>query len=268
MNGYDAGDPPGMCTMPPPNDKPEPTRAKRAPRTLGLKVQEWQNCDLPGPWHVSLKVDGVCVIVREGGKIISRAGKPLYNVPELRLGIYECYLGSWEKSVSAVRSQFSADGKHPAAVIPADAFYRLADLDGHPAIDARLKLPEMQNPSRADIRAALQRATHGGYEGIVLRAHCGATWRLFKVKPKQTYDVPVTGLVMGKGKHAGRMGALITPMGNVGTGFSDAQRVELSAPPFVKCAQAGDVLIEVEAMGLTPAGKFRHPRFVRVRWDK
>jgi hypothetical protein len=28
------------------------------------------------------------------------------------------------------------------------------------------------------------------------------------------------------------------------------------------------VTIEVEAMGLTPAGKFRHPRFVRVRWDK
>jgi ATP-dependent DNA ligase len=27
-------------------------------------------------------------------------------------------------------------------------------------------------------------------------------------------------------------------------------------------------IIEVECMGLTPSGKFRHARYLRVRWDK
>jgi DNA ligase-1 len=250
-----------MCAMPPPNDKPEPTRAKRAPRTLGLKVGVWNGEALQGPWQVSRKLDGVCVIITSTGNAISRAGKPLYNVPTDSLPwgtIYECYMGSWEKSVSAVRSQFSADGKHPASLISRSRFFLLHPLDSRLFVETAVDVPP------AWVKRRLAEAIYNGDEGLVLQQ---GDVRL-KVKPKQSYDVPVTGLIMGKGKHAGRMGALITPMGNVGTGFSDTQRKEFAALPFIKCAQAGDVTIEVEAMGLTPAGKFRHPRFVRVRWDK
>jgi DNA ligase-1 len=119
------------------------------------------------------------------------------------------------------------------------------------------------HPAAWFIEDALANVLTCGDEGLVLQQ---GEVRL-KVKPKQSYDVPVTGIIAGKGKHAGRMGALITPMGNVGTGFSDAQRKEFAA---LFADGPGDFqhIIEVEAMGLTPAGKFRHPRFVRVRWDK
>nr|WP_283842052.1 hypothetical protein [Bradyrhizobium sp. KB893862 SZCCT0404] len=105
-----------------------------------------------------------------------------------------------------------------------------------------------------------------GYEGLVLRQ--GDVW--LKVKPTETYDVLVTGIIEGTGKHKGRMGALMTPMGKVGTGFSDAERVTF----WNYCKEPDDgrgimgETIEVECMKLTDDGKFRHPRFVRVRPDK
>ena len=229
----------------------------RAKRSLGLKVGVWNGEALRGRWLVTRKLDGVCVIVAGYGQAISRAGKPLHNVPLLTPGVYECFLGSWEKSISAVRSQFSADGKQPAAVIPVNAFYSLTP------IDTRLCICTVMHPAAWFIEDALANVLTCGDEGLVLQQ---GEVRL-KVKPKQSYDVPVTGIIAGKGKHAGRMGALITPMGNVGTGFSDAQRKEFAA---LFADGPGDFqhIIEVEAMGLTPAGKFRHPRFVRVRWDK
>ena len=61
------------------------------------------------------------------------------------------------------------------------------------------------------------------------------------------------------------MGALITEMGKVGTGFTDINR-EWWADP---CRDLPvPYIIEVECMGLTKNGKFRHPRFKRIRWDK
>lgn len=36
----------------------------------------------------------------------------------------------------------------------------------------------------------------------------------------------------------------------------------------IKIDNASDIIIEVERMGLTPDGKFRHPRFIRERCDK
>jgi ATP-dependent DNA ligase len=96
-----------------------------------------------------------------------------------------------------------------------------------------------------------------GYEGLVLRQ--GDRW--LKVKPKETYDVLVTGIVEGTGKYAGKLGALITDMGKVGTGFTDKDREDLFTLPI-------NTIIEVECMELTPKGKFRHPRFIRVRYDK
>jgi ATP-dependent DNA ligase len=50
-------------------------------------------------------------------------------------------------------------------------------------------------------------------------------------------------------------------MGKVGTGFSDAMRKEDWN------SRIGE-FIEVECMQLTPDGKFRHPRFLKRRWDK
>jgi ATP-dependent DNA ligase len=65
---------------------------------------------------------------------------------------------------------------------------------------------------------------------------------------------------------SGRLGYLVTPYGDVGTGFSDQDRAALWGE-----ALAGTLIgqvVEVSCMEFTPDGKFRHPRFLRVRHDK
>lgn len=59
--------------------------------------------------------------------------------------------------------------------------------------------------------------------------------------------------------YGGTSVAFMTEKGKVGTGFSNDDR---------KADWEIGEIIEVEAMGLTPAGKFRHPRFSRRRFDK
>lgn len=257
----------------------------RAKRSGGLKMRDWRGGDLPGVWHVSRKIDGVCTIVTPDGDAVSRAGKPLYNVPWLAPGVYECYLGSWEATVSALRT-------HNGRMLRETDFYSLASVHGAPTVDLRLVVGVWDSPTEAQIRMGLALRLAAGDEGLILveavkdptgsctPVHKPAYW---KVKQRVTYDVPVTGIIPGKGKHAGRMGALVTPRGNVGTGFSDKDRVDLlrvtklqhevvapslSGNVAIIKARGAPLIIEVECMGLTPSGKFRHPRFLRIRWDK
>ena len=58
---------------------------------------------------------------------------------------------------------------------------------------------------------------------------------LLKIKPVQDDDARVVGHLPGKGRHAGRMGALLLELPDgqsfaLGTGFTDAQR---ESPPAV-----------------------------------
>jgi len=208
------------------------------------KPKLWQEKDLKGIWDVTRKLDGVRMLRDEDGNPVSRNGKPLYNLEGIPADITdaEIFIDNWETTVSRVRS-------HNGEPVPAEAAYTIEPLD------PRLYLKRLANPTVTTIKEELTLALARGEEGLVLRQ--GDKW--LKVKPKETYDVEVTGATEGKGKFAGQIGALITPMGNV-SGFNDYLRRE-----FTKELPK---LIEVEAMGLTPRGKFRHPRFVRVRFDK
>lgn len=184
---------------------------------------------------LTLKIDGVRAH-RSNGQWTSRKDKPLYNLPEMPDGVYEVYLGDWSKSVSACRT-IEGTLIHPSSL------YSL-----YPTIDPRLVIKEIHYDLPPEIPA--------GQEGYVIHSKDG----YIKIKNKYTYDVKVTGIQAGTGKHLNKMGALITEMGKVGTGFTDVQRVEL-----LDCVGS---TIEVECMELTPDGKFRHPRFVRLRPDK
>lgn len=112
----------------------------------------------------------------------------------------------------------------------------------------------------------------GGYDGLILRDPQGV-WRkgdkgtggeIIKIKRKLSFDLRVTGWEMGKGKHAGRMGAAIVDFRGkplrIGTGFTDIERE--SPEDFVGC------IIEVEAMDYSSEGLLREPRFKSVRYDK
>ena len=86
---------------------------------------------------------------------------------------------------------------------------------------------------------------------------------LLKIKSTEEVDAMVKGHDPGKGKHAGRCGALLVELANgkqfcVGSGLSDAQR---SAPPAV-----GTVVV-VRFQELTDGGIPRFPVFVGCRYD-
>jgi len=209
-----------------------------------IKAKNWKGDNLEGEWTISLKIDGVRMLRDSDGNPVSRAGKPLHNLEGISADVLdaEVYLGSWEDSVSAVRT-------HNGTPVTQSQVYPLDQMD------ERLYLDTWTNPSAYQIKKRMTIAVAAGYEGLVLRQ--GDKW--IKVKPKETYDVKVTGVQEGKGQHEGAMGALLTDMGKVGTGFTREQRKQVW--------RKGNV-IEVECMSLTPKGKFRHPRFVRERFDK
>lgn len=189
--------------------------------------------------EVSWKIDGVRGHLLNG-EVVSRARKPLYNIPPIH-NVFEVFLGNWEKTLSAVSSK----NRPP---IPEECLYSLDPMD------PRLFVGYYKTIDAVIVKELLTKAIALGHEGLVLRTPSG----FYKVKDHVTYDVLVTGLLPGRGKHRGMIGAVVTPMGNVGSGFTMEQR---------KSNLIGKV-IEVRAMSLTPNGKFRHPRFIRVRDDK
>lgn len=215
-----------------------------------IKAKNWDGKDLKGKWKAEYKIDGVRALRTEEGWV-SRNNKPLYNLEGLpdELTDVEIFKNDWATSVSMVRT------KNGEPVTWEDA-YSLS-----PFTAGNLSISTIVDPTVSEIDTLLEVVLEEGYEGLVLKQ--GDTW--LKVKPIETYDVKVTGVKEGKGRNANKLGAFLTDMGNVGTGFTDEQRQDFWRRYH---HSSEEVTIEVECMELTPSGKFRHPRFVRVRWDK
>jgi len=207
------------------------------------KPKPWDGKDLKGTWELTIKRDGVRAFIKDG-VATSRANKPLYNLEGLADGDYEIFVDDWNTTVSRVRTQ---EGK----LIEQDEAYSLDP------VDARLRLGYLENPNAGTIYFWLDAIVENGDEGLVLRQ--GDKW--IKVKPKDTTDVAITGIQMGTKRIEGLLGAFITDLGKVGTGFDDKQRKELLDTPI-------GTIIEVEHEGWTKGGKMKHPAFKRVRFDK
>lgn len=118
------------------------------------------------------------------------------------------------------------------------------------------------------LQSELRRVEGLGGEGLMLRepkskyVHARSN-TLLKIKSTEEVDAMVKGHDPGKGKHAGRCGALLVELANgkqfcVGSGMSDAQR---NAPPPV-----GTVVV-VRFQELTDGGIPRFPVFVGCRYD-
>ncbi len=110
--------------------------------------------------------------------------------------------------------------------------------------------------------------TKAGGEGLMLRRHdrihsAGRSDDLLKVKPYDDAEGRVIAHLPGKGKHTGRMGALLIKLADgrqfkIGTGFTDLERE--NPPPI-------DSLITFRYQGLTRKGLPRFARFLRIRSD-
>lgn len=202
----------------------------------------WKEEDLKGLYTISVKLDGVKAINTPTGWV-SRANKPLYNLPKLPLKEVEVFYKDWNTTISLVRTQ-------KGTPVSSDYLYSLDPLD------KRLVIEEVENPTVDIIKKHFKSAVEKGYEGLVLHGS-----KVYKVKTKETYDVPITEIQLGKGKFQDLVGAFFTTMGKVGTGMTKEQRKEYLSLPI-------GTIIEVDCMEVTKNNKFRHPRFIRVREDK
>ena len=237
-------------------------------------------------YWVSEKYDGVRGYW-DGSQLLTRGGErivaPEWFVRELPPTALDGELwagrGRFEETVSTVRQQTPDDAawrriRFMVFDLPADpgSFdQRLARL--------RLLIPQLNLPwvqaveqrrlaDHAALQALLQKTVRDGGEGLIL--HRGASlYRaersddLLKLKLRDDAEAKVVGYQPGRGKHAGRVGALWVEMPDgkrfkLGTGLSDAQRN--SPPPLGSW-------VTYSHNGFNQSGLPRFARFVRARAD-
>lgn len=223
--------------------------------------------------------DGAQLWTRGGERVMAPAWftDPLPAVPmdgELWAG-----RGRFEFATSTVRSQVPDDAAWremsfmvfdlPAQ--PGDfstrlaALRRLLPLSTAPWVQP---VPQQRATTHAALTAQMRDVVKRGGEGLML--HRGASlYRgernhdLLKLKPYDDADARVVAHLPGKGRHEGRMGALMVEMPDgrrfrLGGGFTDAQR---EAPPAV------GRWVSYRFNGTTANGLPRFARFLRVRGD-
>lgn len=241
--------------------------------------------DLSAYW-VSEKYDGVRgywdgkQLLTRGGESVAAPAWFIEGLPKTALdGELWGGRGRFQETVATVRQQTPDD----------DAWHRIRfmvfDLPDTPGtFDERLNvlrtlIPALDMPwvqaveqrritDQKTLDTLLRTIVHAGGEGLML--HRGESlYRaernddLLKLKPYDDAEARVIGYQQGKGKHAGRVGALMveTPEGKrfkLGTGLSDAQRT--SPPPL-------GTWVTYRYIGFNNSGIPRFATFLRVRAD-
>ena len=223
--------------------------------------------------------DGSALWTRGGERVAAPAWftAPLPRVPldgELWAG-----RGRFALAVSTVRSQTPNDlaWREMRFMVfdlpkqPGDFTTRLTALRKLlPIVGAPWVVPVAQERATTHeaLRTLMDKTVKLGGEGLVL--HRGASlYRgernadLLKVKPYDDAEARVVAHLDGKGRHAGRLGALLVEMPDgqrfrLGGGFTDAQRDD---PPPV------GAWVTYRYNGTHPGGLPRFARFLRVRED-
>jgi DNA ligase-1 len=129
-------------------------------------------------------------------------------------------------------------------------------------------VPQQRVATDAALQALLQRTVRAGGEGLMLHKgsslyRSGRSDDLIKLKTHQDTEALVVGHLPGKGKHAGRLGALLVEMPTgqrfrLGAGLSDADRA--NPPPIGSW-------VTYRFRGTHAGGLPRFASFVRVRLD-
>ena len=258
--------------------------AQAAPR--GLMLAKVYRDDVPlADYWVSEKYDGVRAYW-DGHALWTRHGHRIHAPATFTAGWPAEPL---DGELWAGRGRYTAAASAAARDLPDPVAWRALrymafDLPSHSGpFDARrtalaqllpsanstaMAVPQRRLADRAALHALLRETVQAGGEGLVL--HRGdSLYRgersdaLLKLKQHLDADATVVGHLPGKGRHAGRLGALVlqTPEGlrfRLGTGMSDAQR---EAPPAIGSR------VSYRHSGLHPNGTPRFASFLRVRHD-
>ena len=245
--------------------------------------KNWQARLDPSAYLVSEKLDGVRafwdgqVLRFRSGRLIAAPRWFLDALPPTALD-GELWMGrqSFDRVSAAVRRNTPMDEEWQALK------YMVFDLPGTPGTFAErsvqivsvvgaVGVPWMQPLSqlRGTDAATLQRQLLAlvaeGAEGLMLH-QANALWTpgrsdsLRKLKAVPDEEARVVGHLPGKGRHAGRMGALLLEMPSgqrfaLGTGFTDAQR---ASPPAL------GAVVTYGYRDRTPTGIPRFASFLRV----
>lgn len=220
-----------------------------------LKFKDWDGKDLKGEWVFSIKIDGMRLERQPDGTILSRNGKPVYNLPKniKKFEVAEvCCENSWNKTMSICRSSKSVRRK-----------VKNTEVFSIVPLDKRIRLCTVNSPDARFISALFENTKKKGYEGLVL--YNAAENIYVKVKDKYTIDVRITGFVESTAKSKPNMlKEFITDKGSVGSGITREQCKDF----WDRREELLGMFIEVEVMEMTSGGKWRHPRFIRLRPDK
>ena len=145
------------------------------------------------------------------------------------------------------------------------ALNALVESLGQPWVQA---VPQRRVANDAALQALLHRTVRAGGEGLMLHRgaslyRAGRSDDLIKVKTHEDTEARVIAYLPGKGRHAGRMGALLVEMPSgqrfrLGAGFSDADR---ESPPPVGS------WVTYRFRGTHDGGLPRFASFVRERED-
>jgi DNA ligase-1 len=260
-----------------------PAAEKQQPPLLLAKV--WNPSIDPTGWWMSEKYDGLRAYW-DGEKLWSRNGNfihvPDYLLAELPRDLAldgELWIGygKFEETMSIVRSEMPDERWNRIRYMVFDApkakgtfedrmellRASLAAGDGFVRVVAQERCQGI-----AQLRAECDRVIREGGEGLMLRQpdstyEAGRSATLLKVKPYDDAEATVIGHEPGKGKFAGKLGALRVRTDDgrefsIGSGLTDAER---EAPPPV------GTVITYRFRGLTAKGLPRFPSYWRVRRD-
>ena len=261
-----------------------------------------------GPeWVFERKLDGIRLLAFKNGpavELLSRnrlplnAGYPAFAAAVAALRCHDAILdgeavGGWEAELEPGYYVFDLlwlDGRDLTQVPLAERRQLLLGLPLAPPLRVveRLEGPE-----------PWARACREGWEGVIAKRRDSVyehrrSLQWLKMKCEETEDLVVGGFTEPRGKRVG-LGALLVGhyegddfvfAGKVGTGFDTALLLDLRqrcdalaipTPPFTRATglpRAGahwvrpELVVEVAFMEWTDHGKLRHPRLVRLRFDK
>jgi DNA ligase-1 len=249
-----------------------------------MLAKDWQERLDPVDFLVSEKLDGVRafwdgkVLRFRSGRLIAAPGWFTAALPATPLD-GELWLGreSFDRLSARVRRSVPVDAEWR------ELRYMIFDLPGQPglfperaarvvSLVAAANVPWLQAveqyrvPDRDALQSQLRQLADAGGEGLMLH-RADAPWMpgrsnlLRKLKLVPDEEARVVAYQPGKGRHAGRLGALLLEMPNgqrfaLGTGLTDAQRD--NPPPL-------GALVSYRYRDRTPTGLPRFASFLRVR---
>lgn len=263
-----------------PKQEVEGTEEKDGPPLL--LAHSWDNATDLSDWWMSEKLDGVRAYW-DGKRFVSRQGNE-YHAPDwFTKGLPRSPLDGelwidrkkFQRIVSIVRRQDKSDHWKEVRYVVFDApqvaggfeerISFLQETLRPEKLEYALLLDHVRCRGVEHLKQELARVESLDGEGLMLRQpgsvyEVGRSTTLLKIKTFHDAEAVVLAHQSGKGKHEGRLGALVAQLPDgtefsIGTGFTDAQR---SSPPPVGST------VTFRYQELSDGGVPRFPSFVRL----